>query len=169
MLHHSDCVMLWQILHRSVRLPHSPSLVAIGLSVGYETWPPILWLVYLNIDWDCLVPQCIMGSRGHWEFPLFFRPQWQSICTALTPGSCLPCNRTVEESTVGLTAAGKCIKWSAKIFFFYYRKTRNLKRIMYVLAWRTVYALTRGLFWCLFPELRSNEGNKHQNNTRVNA
>ena len=35
-------------------------------------------------------------------------------------------------------------------------------RIMYVLAWRTVYALTRGLFWCLFPEKRSNEGNKHQ-------
>ena len=42
-------------------------------------------------------------------------------------------------------------------------------RIMYVLAWRTVYALTRGLFWCLFPELRSNEGNKHQNNARVSA
>ena len=28
---------------------------------------------------------------------------------------------------------------------------------------------TRGLFWCLFPELRSNEGNKHQNNTRVST
>ena len=40
---------------------------------------------------------------------------------------------------------------------------------MYVLEWQTVYALTRGLFWCLFPELRSNEGNKHQNNTRVSA
>ena len=25
------------------------------------------------------------------------------------------------------------------------------------------------LFWCLFPELRSNEGNKHQNNTRVST
>ena len=25
------------------------------------------------------------------------------------------------------------------------------------------------LFWCLFPELHSNEGNKHQNNTRVSA
>ena len=34
---------------------------------------------------------------------------------------------------------------------------------------RTVYALTIWLFWCLFPELRSNEGNKHQNNTRVSA
>ena len=40
---------------------------------------------------------------------------------------------------------------------------------MYVLEWRTVSAHTRGLFWCLFPELRSNEGNKYQNNTRVSA
>ena len=29
--------------------------------------------------------------------------------------------------------------------------------------------LTRGLFWCLFPELWSSEGNKHQNNTWVSA
>ena len=40
---------------------------------------------------------------------------------------------------------------------------------MYVLEWRTVSALTRGLFWSLFPELRSNEGNKHQNNARVSG
>ena len=40
---------------------------------------------------------------------------------------------------------------------------------MYVLEWQTVLALMRGLFWCLFPALRSNEGNKHQNNTRVSA
>ena len=28
---------------------------------------------------------------------------------------------------------------------------------------------SRGLFWWLFPELQSNEGNKYQNNTRVTA
>ena len=33
---------------------------------------------------------------------------------------------------------------------------------MYVLEWRTVSALMKGLFWCLFPELRSNDGNKYQ-------
>ena len=38
---------------------------------------------------------------------------------------------------------------------------------MYVLEWWTVSALTRGLFWCLFPKLWSNEGNKYQDNTRV--
>ena len=38
---------------------------------------------------------------------------------------------------------------------------------MYVLEWRTVSALSRMLFGFLFPELRSNDGNKHQNNTRV--
>ena len=40
---------------------------------------------------------------------------------------------------------------------------------MYALEWWTVLARTRGLFWCLFPELRSNEGNKYQNNTRMSA
>ena len=40
---------------------------------------------------------------------------------------------------------------------------------MYLPEWQTVYALTRGLFWCLFPELCSNEGNKHKINTRVSA
>ena len=40
---------------------------------------------------------------------------------------------------------------------------------MDVFVWRTVSAPARGLFWCLLPELRSNDGNKHQNNTRVSA
>ena len=39
---------------------------------------------------------------------------------------------------------------------------------MYVLEWQTVSAVTRELF-SLFPELRSNEGNKHQNNNRVST
>ena len=33
----------------------------------------------------------------------------------------------------------------------------------------TVSAVTRGLFWVLFPELQSNEDNKLQNDTRVSA
>ena len=50
----------------------------------------LLWLVGLNIDWDCLVPHYIIGSSDQWEFPPFFRPQWQSLCTALTAGKWLP-------------------------------------------------------------------------------
>ena len=52
------------------RLLHSPNLVAIVLSRCQ--WGMIhclqlagitlLWLVGLNIDWDCLVPHCIMTS-----------------------------------------------------------------------------------------------------------
>ena len=95
----------WSAMH--LRLLHSSSLVAIGLSVGYEICPPIgwhqaLWLVGLNIDWDCPVPHRIMGSHDQWEFPLFFRPQWQYPCTALTADICLPlglCKWTVKEST----------------------------------------------------------------------
>ena len=41
--------------------------------------------------------------------------------------------------------------------------------IIYVLLWQTVSELTRVLIWYLFPELRSNEGNKHQNNPLVSA
>ena len=58
---------------------------------------PLLWLVVLNIDWDCLVPHCIMGSRDQWEFPPFFRPQWQSLCSP----KCLAlkvCKGTVKGS-----------------------------------------------------------------------
>ena len=60
----------------------------------------LLWLVGLNIDWDCLVPHCIMGSRDQWEFPLF-------QTTVTVPLHCrrLPlglCNGTVKECTVGL-------------------------------------------------------------------
>ena len=33
---------------------------------------------------------------------------------------------------------------------------------MYVLSWRTVYTLTRLLFWCLFPSLLSNSGAHRQ-------
>ena len=46
-------------------------------------------------------------------------------------------------------------------------RVRN--KIMYVQLWRTVYALTRVLFWCLFPSLLRNSGNKHQNNPLVSA
>ena len=46
-------------------------------------------------------------------------------------------------------------------------RVRN--KLMYVLLWRTVYALTRVLFWCLFPSLLRNLGNKHQNNPPVSA
>ena len=40
---------------------------------------------------------------------------------------------------------------------------------MYVLSWRTVSALTRVLFCCLFSSLIDNSGNKHQNNTIVST
>ena len=47
--------------------------------------------------------QCILGSHGQWEFPQFFKGHWQSPCTALTAGKCLPlgpCKKTVKESTL---------------------------------------------------------------------
>ena len=46
-------------------------------------------------------------------------------------------------------------------------RVRN--KIIYVLSWQTVSVLTRVLFWCLFPSLLRNSGNKHQNNPLVMA
>ena len=40
---------------------------------------------------------------------------------------------------------------------------------MYVLSWRTAFALTQVLFWGFFPSLLCNSGNKHQNNLLVSA
>ena len=42
---------------------------------------------------------------------------------------------------------------------------RLRNKLMYILSWRTVSALTQVLCWCLFPSLLCNSGNKHQNNT----
>ena len=45
----------------------------------------------------------------------------------------------------------------------------RIYKMVYGLEWLTVYVLTKGLFWCLFPKLRNNKGKKHQNNTWVSA
>ena len=56
-----------------------------------------------------------------------------------------------------------CAKWESIIW------TNYAYRIMYELEWQTASTSTRGLFWCLFLELRCNEGNKDQNSTLVSA
>ena len=62
--------------------------------------------------------------------------------------------------------------WCVKILLlasFMGSLCRVNNKIMYVLLWRTVYAPTWALFWCLFPSLLRNSGNKHQNNPLVSA
>ena len=63
---------------------------------------------------------------------------------------------------------GLCVKTLVSASFMN-SLCRVRNKIMYVLLWRTVYALTRVLFWCLFPLLLRNSGNKHQNNPLVSA
>ena len=62
----------------------------------------LLWLVCLNIGWDCLVSQCILSSsHDWWEFPPFFKAHWQSPCTPLTAGKRLQlglCKEIMKES-----------------------------------------------------------------------
>ena len=60
-----DCytvVALWQ-QHCQWGMRHGLQLAGITL----------LWLVGLNIPWDCLVSPCIMGSCDQWKFSSFFQ------------------------------------------------------------------------------------------------
>ena len=78
----------------NLRLLHSPCLMALRLTMGYDTWPPIGWHCPFVIGWfkywlDYLVSQCIVGSRIRRGFLPFFKGDWQSHCAALTAGKCL--------------------------------------------------------------------------------
>ena len=79
---------LWAVLmwhrkfagHGSIGLLHSPSLVAVGLPIGYETWPPIGWHHPFVIGWSKYrldLPHVIVGSCDQqWKFPPSCRGHW---------------------------------------------------------------------------------------------
>ena len=89
---------------------HNPNLVVIGLSKGYDTWPPIGWHCPFVIVWS-------KYSLGKPSAPLHYGVTWPVgiptvfetpvtvplvICTALTTGKCLPlglCKGTLKKST----------------------------------------------------------------------
>ena len=76
------------------RLLHSPNLVVIGPSMGYETWPPIGWHYPVVIGWSkhrLGLPGAPLHYGLMWPvgIPTDFRHQWQSLCTALTANKCL--------------------------------------------------------------------------------
>ena len=63
---------------------------------------------------------------------------------------------------------GRCVK-IVVLSSFVDSSFRVRNKMIYVLSWRTVSALTRLSFWCLFPSLLRNSGNKHQNNPLVSV
>ena len=80
-------------------LLHSLSLVAIGQSVGWETWPLIAWHHPFVIVWSKYrlgIPSALVHYGLTWQLwipPPFCRPQWQSHRTTSTA-----CKGTVKES-----------------------------------------------------------------------
>ena len=95
----------FHLCRRRYRLLHSPNLMVIGLSVRLSVgaWDmasnllalPFLWLVGLNIDWDCPMPHCIMASPHQWEFPSFL-PQWQTAPLHSHNGRKMPVIRAMQ-------------------------------------------------------------------------
>ena len=78
----------WRTTGKS-RLLHSPSLVTIVLSVGYETWPAIGWhhlFVIGRCKYRLGLPRVTMHCRLTWPIFTVFRANWQSLCTVLTSG-----------------------------------------------------------------------------------
>ena len=76
--------------------------------------------------------------------------------------------RDQQNVNLASEARGRCMKIVVFIVILS-SLCRVRNEIMYVLEWRTISALTRVLFWCLFPSLLRNSGNKHQNNPLVSA
>ena len=88
------------------RLLHSPSLVAVGLSMVYETWLPICWCWQLyrlgvpHLHW-IMVNLCnASGTQlDQWEFYHYSKAMWQSLQQWLQ----LVMFRGLWNSLVGLT------------------------------------------------------------------
>ena len=73
---------------------------------------PCCWLcdwADLNIDWEAIACGALWVQVTGGNFHLFFKCHWQSPCTALTAGKCLPlglCKETVKESRPGQNTTG---------------------------------------------------------------
>ena len=115
------------------RLLHSPSLVAIGLSVGYETWPPIGWHRAFVIAWSKYrleLPSGPLNFGLRWPvgIPTVFQTPVTVPFHSPNGSQCLPlgpCNETVKESIVTQiwrflfrrNSLGKCCLQNGSHFF----------------------------------------------------
>ena len=69
-----------------------------------------------------------------------------------------------QQSIMTSSAEGIPSEWDTGTMSFMQSFCRVRNKMIYVLSWRTVSALTRVLFLCLFPSLLRNSGNKYKNN-----
>ena len=87
-------------------------------------------------------------------------------------GHCDVINNRLGRHQQNENRASETRGWCVKIVFsssFMDSLCIVRNKIMYVLSWRTVSALTRVLFWYLLPSLLWDSGNKHQNKPLVSA
>ena len=109
------------------RLIHSPSLVAVGLSVGYEIWPLIGCYHTFVIGWykyrlGLLKSQSIVGSHDQWELPPFLRGHWQYSLNSRQ----MLCKETVKESRLATR-----FSWSPLLSSHVPLKKNSLKKKLY--------------------------------------
>ena len=109
-------------------------------------WTRTKWLIGIwvspmckrYIDFTCtpyILPP-YNGCMKAWFLSIFLSAERQLVCFS---------DNLPLPLVIG-TCSYECISCHRITYFTY-----KIYRIMYVLEWRTVYALTRGLLWCLYP------------------
>ena len=96
------------------RLLHSPSLVATGLTVGYDAWHPIGWHHAFVIGWSkyrLRLPSAPLHYGLTWPMgiPPFFRPQWQYLPLGLCKGLWKSLDKFAFQWRLPVTERGSCL------------------------------------------------------------
>ena len=104
---------IWVTRPQWVKLLHGLSLVAVGLSVGYKTWPPIGWHRHFVIGWfkyRLWLPQsqCILGSSDRWEFIPFSKPTNIPLVQSWRRAICLSWG-LYTETVIASSPVCKCL------------------------------------------------------------
>ena len=89
----------------------------------------ILWLVGLNIDWDCLVPHCIIGSPTPVGVPIIFQTPVTVPLHSPNGRQCLSlglCKGTVKESKCTVSINRTYDIWGLFNWWFMIEKMEKL-------------------------------------------
>ena len=140
-----------ELLHGQAEFPRILSQNSQNDFVGQGQWPPF-WIPAENI------PGCMFGANlvvPAQTCDALFCGQWKVYGQTDGRTDRQTDRRRQRQNPFGLIGQEvKTITLTLKIY-----------RIIHGHRQWTICVLTRELFWCLFPEFLSNEGNKQQNNS----
>ena len=125
-----------------------------------------LWLADINTGWEKLQLQCILGSRGQWEFPPFFMGHRESLCTAITAGKWLSsglCKETVKESKqygtthISVSSPRKEVRKGLQCLFSFFtrRRHKHYKIRHFIVKNHFLFLKSKKILWNVYERLRN--------------